>query len=136
MIEVVATDEVGVDVASIEQVLAWAADRLEIPSASVGVMVVGPERMARINHEHRRIDRATDVLAFPLDGQEDLDEWPAEGPPPVLGDVVICPDAADEPLTTLAIHGLLHLLGHDHETDDGTMLAIQDELVAAATAGR
>lgn len=134
MIEIVATDDVGVDVASLEQVLAWAADRLEIPSASVGVMVVGPERMARINHRHRGIDRATDVLAFPLDGPDGLDAWPDEGPPPELGDVVICPDAADEPLTTLAIHGLLHLLGHDHETDDGTMLRIQDALVEAAAA--
>ena len=41
------------------------------------------------------------------------------GPPPELGDVVICPEAAQEPLETLAVHGLLHLLGYDHEADDG-----------------
>jgi probable rRNA maturation factor len=46
--------------------------------------------------------------------------------------VVICPDAAQEPLATLAVHGVLHLLGWDHEVDDGEMLALQDQLVAEA----
>jgi probable rRNA maturation factor len=72
------------------------------------------------------------VLAFPVDGPDVLAGWPADGPPPELGDVVICPQAAEEPLTTLAVHGLLHLLGYDHETDDGEMLALQDRLVAEA----
>ena len=65
------------------------------------------------------------------DGPEAL-EWPEDGPPPELGDVVICPDAAQEPLDTLAVHGVLHLLGWDHEVDDGEMLALQDQLVAEA----
>ncbi|MDX6647199.1 MAG: Endoribonuclease YbeY, partial [Miltoncostaeaceae bacterium] len=45
------------------------------------------------------------------------------------------PEAAEDPLTTLAVHGLLHLLGYDHEADDGEMLALQDELVAEASPG-
>ncbi len=45
---------------------------------------------------------------------------------------MICPEAAQEPLTTLAVHGLLHLLGYDHETDAGEMLELQDRLVAEA----
>jgi probable rRNA maturation factor len=44
--------------------------------------------------------------------------------------VIICPDAAEDPLATLVVHGLLHLLGYDHETDEGQMLALQDELLA------
>jgi ssRNA-specific RNase YbeY (16S rRNA maturation enzyme) len=43
---------------------------------------------------------------------------------------VICPDAAQGPLGTLAVHGLLHLLGYDHEVDAGEMLALQDTLLA------
>ena len=45
---------------------------------------------------------------------------------------MICPAAAQDPLETLAVHGLLHLLGYDHEADDGEMLALQDRLVAEA----
>jgi probable rRNA maturation factor len=69
------------------------------------------------------------VLAFPIDGPEVLAGWPVEGPAPELGDIVICPDAAQDPLRTLAVHGLLHLLGYDHEIDAGEMLALQDELL-------
>ncbi|HMN99539.1 MAG TPA: rRNA maturation RNase YbeY [Miltoncostaeaceae bacterium] len=109
----------------------WTCERLGLDDATVGLMVVGPEEMARINGEHRGKPEPTDVLAFPVDGPEAL-SWPEGGPPPELGDVVICPDAAQEPLGTLAVHGVLHLLGWDHEVDDGEMLALQDELVAEA----
>jgi probable rRNA maturation factor len=95
-------------------------------------MVVDAEEMAEVNGRFRGKPEPTDVLAFPIDGPDALEGWPADGPPPELGDVVICPAAAEEPLTTLAVHGLLHLLGYDHEIDDGEMLALQDELVAAA----
>jgi len=43
---------------------------------------------------------------------------------------VICPEAAEDPMETLVVHGLLHLLGYDHETDEGQMLALQDQLLA------
>jgi probable rRNA maturation factor len=109
----------------------WTCERLGLHDASVGLMVVGPQEMARINGEHRGTPEPTDVLAFPVDGPEAL-EWPDGGPAPELGDVVICPDAAQEPLETLAVHGVLHLLGWDHEVDDGEMLALQDQLVAEA----
>jgi probable rRNA maturation factor len=109
----------------------WTCERLGLHDATVGLMVVGPDEMARINGEHRGKPEPTDVLAFPVDGPEAL-EWPDDGPPPELGDVVICPAAAQEPLATLAVHGVLHLLGWDHEVDDGEMLALQDRLVAEA----
>ena len=99
-------------------------------------MVVGPDEMAAINGEHRGTPEPTDVLAFPVDGPEARAGWPAEGPPPELGDVVICPEAAQDPLETLAVHGLLHLLGYDHEADDGEMLALQDRLTCRRGAAR
>jgi probable rRNA maturation factor len=98
--------------------------------ASAGLMVVGAEEMAELNHRHRGKEGPTDVLSFPIDGV-DPERATGDGPPPELGDVVICPDAAQVPLTTLAIHGALHLLGYDHESDDGLMLRRQDELVEA-----
>jgi probable rRNA maturation factor len=94
-------------------------------------MVVEADEMAAINAEHRDLREPTDVLAFPVDGPDAIG-WPHEGPPPELGDVVICPAAARDPLETLAVHGLLHLLGYDHEVDEGEMLALQDRLVAEA----
>ena len=131
MIEVEASAVEGVDTAPLVARLVWACGRLGVERATVGLMVVNPDEMAAINGEHRGKDGPTDVLAFPVDGPEAL-AWPAEGPPPELGDVVICPDAAQEPLPTLAVHGVLHLLGYDHEVDDGEMLALQDQLVAEA----
>lgn len=111
--------------------LVWACGRLGVERATVGLMVVGSDEMAAINREHRGRPEPTDVLAFPVDGPDAL-AWPPDGPPPELGDVVICPEAAREPLETLAVHGLLHLLGYDHEADAGEMLALQDRLVAEA----
>jgi probable rRNA maturation factor len=129
MIEVEARG--GADTAPLVARLVWACDRLGVGRATMGLMVVGRDEMAAINRDHRGLPEPTDVLAFPVDGPDAID-WPTEGPPPELGDVVICPEAAREPLETLAVHGLLHLLGYDHETDAGEMLALQDRLVAEA----
>lgn len=111
-------------------VLRRALTALGVERASVGVMVVSPSGMAEINERHRNKPTPTDVLSFPLDG-EGLETWPQDGPDPELGDIVLCPEVASDPLDELLIHGLLHLLGYDHETDDGQMLERQAELVAA-----
>jgi probable rRNA maturation factor len=129
MIEVEARG--GADTAPLVARLVRTCERLGLERGTMGLMIVGPGEMARINGEHRGTPGPTDVLAFPVDGPEAL-AWPADGPPPELGDVVICPEAAQEPLETLAVHGLLHLLGYDHETDRGEMLELQDRLVAEA----
>ena len=127
-------DGVGpVDLDALASRVRFTCARVGVERATVGLMVIGPDEMARINGEHRDKPTPTDVLSFPVDGPEALD-WPDEGPPPELGDIIICPDAAEEPLTTLAVHGLLHLVGYDHEVDDGEMLALQDDIVDAADA--
>ena len=71
-----------------------------------------------LNREHRNIDRPTDVLSFPVD-----EAGPSAGPRE-LGDVVICPEHTED-LIEAVVHGVLHLCGHDHETDDGEMLELQ-----------
>jgi probable rRNA maturation factor len=63
------------------------------------------------------------VLSFPVD------ETGAVAGPRELGDVVICPEHTED-LTEAVVHGVLHLCGHDHETDDGEMLALQDSVMA------
>ena len=74
--------------------------------------------MRALNREHRNVDGPTDVLSFPVD-----ETGPAAGPRE-LGDVVICPEQTAD-LTEAVVHGVLHLCGYDHETDDGEMLALQ-----------
>ncbi|MFP5450615.1 MAG: rRNA maturation RNase YbeY [Thermoleophilia bacterium] len=134
MIEVEARVRDGVDAAPLVRRAIWTCERMGVPRATVGLMVIEPDEMARINGEHRGKPEPTDVLSFPIDGPDALD-WRDDGPPPELGDVIICPEAARDPLETLVVHGVLHLLGYDHETDDGEMLVLQDRLVDEAEAG-
>jgi probable rRNA maturation factor len=90
----------------------------------VAVELVGEGKMRTLNYAHRGKDEATDVLAFPLDEKEG-----AVGPRE-LGDVFICPALATD-VTEAAVHGTLHLCGHDHEIDEGEMLALQDKIMAS-----
>jgi probable rRNA maturation factor len=93
-----------------------------IGDGHVAVELVDANRIRAINREHRGIDEATDVLAFPLDGTAD-----SKGPREI-GDVVICPEHTRD-LEEATVHGVLHLAGHDHETDGGEMLALQGRVL-------
>lgn len=129
MIDVEARSDLDVDVEALVDLIGRVCSTLGVERATLGLMIVRPDEMAAINRDHRGVPDATDVLAFPIDGLDALAGWPADGPAPELGDIVICPAAAQEPLATLAVHGLLHLLGYDHEVDGGEMLALQDALL-------
>lgn len=127
----------------IVQRLAKAVLALEGVAGSVAIAFVGAEEMARLNHEYRGAEGATDVLSFGYSDDGADAAWPnpegsEEGE--YLGDVVIAPEvavqnaAADQippslEMATLVVHGLLHLAGYDHETDEGEMLARQEELL-------
>jgi probable rRNA maturation factor len=93
-----------------------------VEDGHLSLELVGEERIRGLNREHRGRDSATDVLAFPLDGA-----GPTPGPRE-LGDVVVCPEECAD-VTEAAVHGTLHLCGHDHEADDGEMLALQAEIM-------
>ena len=105
----------------------------------LAVAFVSAERIAELNARYRKRARATDVLAFPIDGA------PAprgQGPDAEaaglagtreLGDVVICPELASD-MREAIVHGVLHLVGFDHEADDGEMLALQRRLLAEVRA--
>jgi probable rRNA maturation factor len=95
-----------------------------VSEGHIGMEIVGQGRMRTLNYAARGVDEATDVLAFPIDDQQQ-DAGPRE-----LGDVFICPEKATDEVEA-AIHGALHLCGYDHETDDGEMLELQAKVMAS-----
>ena len=85
------------------------------------------DEIAELNHEHLHELGPTDVLSFPLDADLDPADGSVAGLPVLLGDVVVCPAVAaeqapahagtlDDELALLVVHGVLHVLGHDHVT--------------------
>jgi probable rRNA maturation factor len=120
---VLEVDVIGIALAEerVREACALAAASAGVGAAHVAVEFVGAERIAELNLAHRGKPGPTDVLSFPVDEGEE-----AFGPRE-LGDVVICPEHTED-LTEAVVHGVLHLTGMDHETDEGEMLALQAEI--------
>ena len=115
--------------AELREPVAAALAAVGVDEGHLAVEIVDAERIRALNREHRGKDEATDVLSFPID-----ELGPAAGPRE-LGDVAICPElCVDMTFAETVVHGVLHLCGHDHETDEGEMLALQAEILAALPA--
>ena len=104
------------------------AARAALSAAGVGdghlaIRLVKEDEIRRLNADFRGRNSFTDVLSFPVDGAG------SSAGPRELGDVVICPEHTAD-LEEAVVHGVLHLCGYDHETDDGEMLALQDRVMA------
>lgn len=110
------------------------------------VTFVDDIEMAELNLEFMGHEGPTDVLSFPLDADADADgsEYAVPGMPIMLGDVVICPTVAEraasdhagtftDEIALLLVHGILHVLGHDHDAEPRTSLmrARERELLEA-----
>ena len=110
--------------------------------AQVSVTLVDNESIREINREHRDIDKATDVLSFPLGDDDSFDTDP-ETRAILLGDIVISLERADEQakefghsfrreVAFLITHSLFHLLGYDHvdsDEDEKLMFGKQDKVL-------
>jgi probable rRNA maturation factor len=119
--------------------------RLDVPvELELSVTCVDRERIGELNAAHMGVAGPTDVLAFPIDDVDDV----TPGVPGLLGDVVLCPAVAAEQagdhgrsaqaeLDLLLVHGVLHLLGHDHAGADERerMFGLTDELLSAFASG-
>jgi probable rRNA maturation factor len=98
-----------------------------VDSGELGLVFVPPEESRRLKREHLGIDEATDALAFPIDGLEQL---PA-GLPRQLGDVVVCPQVVGKEWQRPLVHALLHLVGYDHGDEMEAREALYAEEVRA-----
>jgi probable rRNA maturation factor len=95
------------------------------------LIIVDDETIQKINKEYRNIDKPTDVLSFPLDVI--CEEMP-------IGTIIISANkviekvnemghSIDDEMKLLLIHGLLHLIGYDHEIDNGEMREREKEII-------
>ena len=93
------------------------------------IAFVSDKAIRQLNHQFRNVDKATDVLSFPADEPDKFN----------LGDIAISVETAarqakengltfDEEVAQLILHGLLHLSGYDHETDNGQMNRLEVRL--------
>jgi probable rRNA maturation factor len=116
-----------VDRSRLGRVLRGAARALGV-SGEVALVLTGDAPVRRLNARYRKKDKPTDVLSFPGPGGD-----------AGLGDIVISVETAEknartlgrtlpQELDVLALHGFLHVLGYDHETDDGTMDRLERRL--------
>lgn len=137
-------DDAGssIDLVAIGDLAGHVLSQLHVhPHTEVGITVVDIDRMTTLHEDWMNEPGPTDVLSFPID--EITPGTAAEpGGPGVLGDIVICPKAAegdaesanrtlDQHMQFLTVHGLLHLLGYDHVTEEDhvEMFALQDRLL-------
>lgn len=134
----------SVDTERLVQLATFALDALRIhPQAELSILLVDVDTMSAYHQKFMGEPGPTDVLSFPMD--ELRAPEPEEEPPlGLLGDIVLCPtitaaQAADSGRTPeeeadyLLIHGLLHLLGHDHEepAEKQVMFDLNDKVIAA-----
>lgn len=120
-------------------------------NTEVSVTLVDNEEIRRLNKEYRGMDRATDVLSFALDEADQAGEIPfvdASGFH-LLGDIIISAERAGEQAADfghsvareigfLAVHGLLHLLGYDHDKPEETrkMRELEERILSASGLAR
>lgn len=135
------------DLTAFERLAAFVLDREEAPAyAELSIAVVDLVEMSQLNERYRGAPGPTDVLSF---GCDDLCVATDPDEPVTIGDVVIAPEVAEsqaeeyghtveEELNLLLVHGVLHLLGYDHEADsDATVMQARERalLTAWAAAG-
>jgi probable rRNA maturation factor len=111
-----------IDTQAWEMFATRAAGAIGKSGSSATIAFVSDKTIRQLNRQFRAVDKSTDVLSFPAEDEDKTN----------LGDIAISVDTAtkqakengltfDKEVAQLILHGLLHLCGYDHETDDGEM---------------
>jgi probable rRNA maturation factor len=118
-VEISDEQDIPINITRLQRRLQASLDKAGLGDAEVSILLTGDDRIAELNETYRGLPEPTDVLSFPLNDDED------EPFGNILGDIVISVPTAqrqasgtlENELDALAFHGLLHLLGRDHETE-------------------
>lgn len=126
------------EIDKLQEYMKFVVEKLEIPTAIFNIIFVDNEKIHEINKEYRKVDRVTDVISFALEDNQDIVYEDFR----LLGDIYIAIDVAydqaveynhsrEREVCFLATHGVLHLLGYDHmtEEEEKEMFGIQEELL-------
>jgi probable rRNA maturation factor len=149
MIEINNESGLPVDEKRLQELAIFALDSLRInPGSELSILLVDEDTMSAYHEKYLDEPGPTDVLSFPMDELRS----PREGEEPplgLLGDIVLCPAVTAAQATEhgrtpadeedyLLIHGLLHLLGHDHAeaAEKKVMFDLNDKIIAAWNARR
>lgn len=132
---------VAVDRVRIEEVARRTA-AAEGARGELSILLVDAGRMAELNARFLGERGPTDVLSFPVDGLV-RGPVPAGSPPPLIGEVILCPEVAaaqataglDAELDLLVAHGVLHLMGYDHDTEQSAEAMRARERAATGRSG-
>lgn len=132
-----------IDTQALVRLARYALGALRIhPQAELSILLVDEDTMAAYHRRFMDLEGPTDVMSFPMDELRvpDDEEEPPQG---LLGDIVICPSFTDaqaggngrtnqEEMEYLLVHGLLHLLGHDHAEPEekAVMFDLNDRVIA------
>jgi probable rRNA maturation factor len=125
-LEILGADAGAPGRAQIERLCLVALACADIHHGHMAIEFVDERRISELNARYRGKAGPTDVLSFPIDGVQGPGRGSEQSE---LGDIMICP-AHTIDLAEAIVHGTLHLVGFDHETDDGEMLVLQRELLA------
>ncbi|MCZ7414163.1 MULTISPECIES: rRNA maturation RNase YbeY [unclassified Streptomyces] len=134
-----------VDEEALLDIARYALARMRIhPLSELSVIVVDSAAMERLHVQWMDLPGPTDVMSFPMDELRPPAKDEEEAPQGLLGDIVLCPEVAarqaeqaptghttDEELQLLTVHGVLHLLGYDHEApgEKAEMFGLQQAIV-------
>ena len=123
------------EIKELDNLVEFLIEEFKLEEAIFSIIIVDEKTIQEINKKYRGIDKVTDVISFAL---EDEKNFTAELR--VLGDVYICLEKAKNQaleyghslkreLSFLTVHGLLHLLGYEHEEDETEMFKVQKEVL-------